>query len=268
MEEKIMKMIKGFLISLQFLTALPIKMNLPMDKTHIEKSIKMFPMLGLFQGVLYSLLLYVLTEWTSLSFMAVAFAVWLFTILLTGGIHLDGWMDTSDAYFSYQDREKRLEIMQDPRTGAFGVLAVIILLSTRFLFIYEITIFDNNLALLLIALIPFFSKSVMGIMLLTIPAAKKDGLASFFGKAGNSSTLKVYPFYLAFLLGCMLFTDIQFMLPSLVLTVIAIGCYFFIRKISVTSFGGITGDVLGASAEGMENILWMTLWLLHYFAMG
>ncbi|WP_206207718.1 adenosylcobinamide-GDP ribazoletransferase [Virgibacillus indicus] len=263
-----MKMIKSFLISLQFLTAFPIKMNLPMDKTHIEKSIKTFPLLGLFQGILFSLLLYVLTEWTSLSLLAVAFAVWLFTILLTGGIHLDGWMDASDAYFSYQDREKRLEIMQDPRTGAFGVMAVIILLSSRFLFIYEITSFGNSLTLLLIGLIPFLSKSVMGTMLLTIPAAKKDGLASFFQKAGNSSTLKVYPFYLAALYVCILFIDNQFILPSLVLTLIAIGCYLFIRKISVTSFGGITGDVLGASVEGTENILWMTLWLLHYFAMG
>jgi adenosylcobinamide-GDP ribazoletransferase len=39
------------------------------------------------------------------------------------------------------------------------------------------------------------------------------------------------------------------------------------RKI-LSWFGGITGDVLGASVEGVELWLWLILWLLHYFAMG
>ena len=47
-------------------------------------------------------------------------------------------MDASDAFFSYRDRERRLEIMKDPRIGAFGVLRCLVLLSARFLFIYEI----------------------------------------------------------------------------------------------------------------------------------
>src|SRR5690606_9741307 len=132
-------MFKGLWISLQFFTSLPINKQIPMNRDNIDKCIKSIPLLGLFQGVLYSLLLYFLIEWTPFSYVAIAFLVWLFTIILTGGIHLDGWMDTSDAFFSYQNKEKRLEIMNDPRTGAFGVLSVIVLLSGRFLFLYEIT---------------------------------------------------------------------------------------------------------------------------------
>ncbi|WP_156289606.1 adenosylcobinamide-GDP ribazoletransferase [Oceanobacillus salinisoli] len=263
-----MKMIRGFLISLQFLTALPINMSLPMDKTHIEKSIQSFPLLGLLQGALYTSLLYVLIEWTPFSSVAIAFMIWLCTIIITGGIHLDGWMDASDAFFSYQDKGKRLEIMKDPRTGAFGVLSVLILLGSRFLFIYEIIGFVSGLSFYLIIFIPFLSKVVMGTVLLRVPAAKKDGLASFFKKAGNSSTLKIYPVYLVALLSFIAFIDIHFILPALTIVVVALGCSFFIQKKSVTWFGGITGDVLGASTEGTENILWMTLWLLHYFVMG
>ncbi|MEM5594857.1 adenosylcobinamide-GDP ribazoletransferase [Niallia circulans] len=47
-----------------------------------------------------------LNEYTPFTALAVAFIVWISTILLTGGLHLDGWMDASDAYFSYQDAKK------------------------------------------------------------------------------------------------------------------------------------------------------------------
>ncbi|PAV27987.1 adenosylcobinamide-GDP ribazoletransferase [Virgibacillus profundi] len=263
-----MKLIKGFLINLQFLTALPIKANLPMDQEYLEKSIRTFPLLGLFQGVLYSMLLYSLLEWTPFSPLAVVFIVWLFMIISSGGIHLDGWMDASDAFFSYQDKDKRVEIMKDPRTGAFGVLAVIILLSLRFLFIYEITMFASFQSFLLIMLIPFLSKGIMGVVLLTILPAKKDGLASFFRKAGKQGTLKVYPVYLIVLLGIITIFDADSVLLAIALTVSAFGCYLFIRRKAEKWFGGITGDVLGATVEGTETFLWMILWLLHYFVMG
>lgn len=262
-----MKMIRGFLICLQFLTAIPINKSFPMDKVHIEKSIQSFPLLGLLQGMIYSSLLYVLLEWSPFSALAIAFIIWLCTIVVTGGIHLDGWMDASDAYFSYQDKAKRLEIMQDPRMGAFGVLSVFVLLSSRFLFIYEITSFANEVSYLLILLIPFLSKIVMGMVLLKVPAAKKDGLASFFKQAGKASTLHIYAVYFVLLLGIFGFIDKELILLAFPLVVLALGCYVFIRKKSITWFGGITGDILGASVEGTENILWMILWILHYFVM-
>jgi len=127
MEQGNMKTIRGFLIAVQFLTAIPIHKHLPMDREDIERSIRAFPLLGFVQGCLYSSFLFCLVEWTPFSPLAAAFLLWLFTMVLTGGIHLDGWMDVTDAYFSYQQKEKRLEVMKDPRIGAFGVLSVILL---------------------------------------------------------------------------------------------------------------------------------------------
>jgi len=267
------KFITGFLITIQFLTALPIKKSLPMEKDYMEKSIQSFPLLGLFQGILYSALLYFILEWTPFSTLAIAFIIWLATILITGGIHLDGWMDMSDAYFSYQDKEKRLEIMKDPRTGAFGVMSLLVLLSSRLLFIYEVIQFAKLYTFLLIILIPFLSKIVMGLVLLLIPAAKKEGLASFFKNAAKKNTLYIYPIYIIVLFALICMIDLTFILPVLLFVLVTVGCYFFIRQKTVKHnspaviFGGITGDILGASGEGTENILWMTLWLLHYFAM-
>ena len=43
-------------------------------------------------------------------------------LLVTGGFHLDGYMDTMDALHSYQKKEKKLEILKDPHIGAFSVI--------------------------------------------------------------------------------------------------------------------------------------------------
>ena len=174
-------------MSIQFFTSIPIPYEVPMDRVHIEKAIKTFPLLGLLQGMFYAFLLYGLIQWTPLSPLAAAFFVWLALIVLTGGIHLDGWMDASDAFFSYRDRQKRLEIMKDPRVGAFGVLSVMVLLSARFLFIYEISLRAVDATFVLIVLIPFLSKSVMGILLIKVRAAKEEGLGTLFKQACNSA---------------------------------------------------------------------------------
>ena len=48
------------------------------------------------------------------------------SIVLTGGIHIDGFMDTMDAVNSWQDREKKLEIMKDSHIGAFSVIMLLL----------------------------------------------------------------------------------------------------------------------------------------------
>lgn len=262
-----MKFMKGLLINIQFFTAIPITLELPMDKEHLRKAVQAFPLLGLIQGIVYSVVLYLSFEYTPFSHLTIAFLLWLVTILLTGGIHLDGWMDASDAYFSYQDQGKRLEIMKDPRTGAFGVLSILVLLSCRFLFIYESTAKVENILFIMIAAIPFLSKSIMGVLLLTVKSAKNEGLGTLFQSAAKPKTLWPYPIYVVGLLFLVfLLMKEEFLLISLLILVAAC-CLFFFRRNAVKWFGGITGDVLGAAVEGTELILWMTVWLLHYFVM-
>lgn len=243
-------------------------MNLPMDAAHMKRAVGMFPLLGILQGGMYSVLLYTLVEWTPLSSVSIAFILWLAWIFFTGGLHLDGWMDASDAFFSYRDKEKRLEIMSDPRTGAFGVLSAIVLLSGRYLFLYEIIQFVHSYTYIVILFIPFFSRGVIGVLLVLAPLAKNEGLAAFFRERLSKISLLFYPFYcIVVLIGLSLFIPV--IAPVfLLLLASACLCFLFIRKKSVHWFGGITGDVLGASAEGTEWLLWMIVWLWHYAGMA
>lgn len=261
-----MSWIKGFLINLQFFTTIPIRFALPMDKKHLERAIQTFPLLGLLQGSIYAATLFAIVDWTPFSALAAAFAIWLASIFVTGGIHLDGWIDSSDAFFSYGDKDKRLEIMKDPRTGAFGVLSVVVLLSAKFFFIYEIITRLQSATYLLAIAIPFLSKMLMGILLVSVKPARNEGLGALFKNASSKRTLWIYPVYLLLFAATSFLTGLYIGFASYVLAAILV--FLFLRKKIIEWFGGMTGDTLGASVELTEVLLWMTMWLLHYFAMG
>lgn len=263
-----MRLLRGFLINLQFLTMIPIRWQLPMDKDHLRRSIQTFPILGLLQGGVYAAIWYGLIHWTPLTDEAVAFFVLIATILFTGGMHLDGWMDTSDAFFSYRDKEKRLEIMSDPRVGAFGVLSVILMLSSRWLFFYEMTRFVQPFTYVLVAMVPILSKTLLGQFLIKIPTAKDSGLGYLFQQAVKKDSLRVYYFYLIVLFFGLYVLNPLWSLYGLFLFGGMLFFSFYFRRKIVQGFGGITGDILGASVEGVEWLLWLILWLLHYCVMG
>lgn len=255
--------VNGLILSIQFFTIIPIRKEIPLSTINVERMIQMFPLLGLFQGLLFSSLVYTLYEWTVLSTFAVAFFLWLLTIVITGGFHLDGWIDTSDAFFSYRDQNKRLAIMSDPKVGAFGVLSVIVLLVARLFFIVDMFYVADPPYLLLIVL-PIFGKMFMGLVICRVPVAKQEGLGYLFQKSHRRSTFYIYVIFLLLFIYLFRFDWIILCLMIGLLFIV----YLFLRKSIVRNFGGVTGDVAGAAVEGMELLLWMIVWLSQYGVMG
>jgi adenosylcobinamide-GDP ribazoletransferase len=262
-----MSYIKALLIIIQFFTILPIRKELPMDQKHLSLSVSFFPILGLLLGLIYAGFASVLINTTPLSNLSITFFIWLSMIILTGGIHLDGWMDTSDAYFSYQDKEKRLDIMKDPRTGAFGVISLFVLLSAKFLFIYEAVVNQNEMVVSMLILIPIYSRLLMGIVLINIKSSKKEGLAFFFQKNCSPHTMRYYYLFIIILLTTIYFEKPEVFFNSFILLIVTLLFFLILYKKIKQWFGGITGDVLGATVEGGEVLLWMIVWLLQYTVM-
>ena len=73
---------------------------------------------------------------------------------------MDGFIDLSDAFFSYKDRAKRLEILDDPRVGAFGVMAVVFLVVGKIIIVAEVLSFDSFHWIFLYAYPFFFTRNV------------------------------------------------------------------------------------------------------------
>lgn len=95
------------------------------DREDMKYSIGLFPLVGIAVGGLFLLF----TGWTSgrIPLLAQVLIAAVIPILVTGGIHADGFMDTSDALHSWADRDKKLQILSDPHIGAFSVLSLLVL---------------------------------------------------------------------------------------------------------------------------------------------
>jgi adenosylcobinamide-GDP ribazoletransferase len=113
---------KRFALAVSFLTVIPLRLNEPPHPGDLGKAAGWFPVIGAVIGGL------VVAAYYGLSFIfpplpagARAASVW---IELTGGLHLDGLTDCFDGMLNASSRERRLEIMKDPRLGTFGGIGV------------------------------------------------------------------------------------------------------------------------------------------------
>ena len=99
---------------------------------------------------------------------------WLFflPLFVTGGFHMDGFMDTKDALSSYQGKEKKLEILKDPHIGAF---AVIHLLSYLLLALGFASVIEGTKAVVAVSAAFFLSRCLSGLSVIHFPGAKKEG---------------------------------------------------------------------------------------------
>ncbi|HEV8635037.1 MAG TPA: adenosylcobinamide-GDP ribazoletransferase [Chloroflexota bacterium] len=97
--------------------------------------------------------------------------------LVTGGLHLDGLMDTADGVFGGRTRERRLEIMRDSRVGAYGALAAGLALLGQYACLVELGRTERLLALVVALTL---GRWAMALALGLFPAARTDGLGAAY----------------------------------------------------------------------------------------
>lgn len=161
-------------------------------------------------------------------------------VMITGGFHVDGFMDTMDAFHSYQPREKKLEILKDSHIGAF---AVIMLGLYGMIYIGAFSeIADKRLVRIVCAGF-FLARCLSGISVVSFPSAKKDGMLYLFAGSSQKAIVK----WLLYLqsMACILFMLRQFLYAGVIVAAaafLAFGYYYYRTK---KELGGITGDTAG-----------------------
>lgn len=118
-----MRWIKRLVLMIQFLTHIPIPVNLEAGNEDFGKGLVLAPLVGIMIGGILALAFWLLQGLLSPFVLAVLLMV--LYIILTGGLHLDGLGDTFDGLFSNRSRERILEIMRDSRVGTNAVLALV-----------------------------------------------------------------------------------------------------------------------------------------------
>ena len=120
-----MKYIQAFFMSLGMFSSIPCPYR-PWNEKARHLMLVFLPLVGLVLGLIWYAI-YLLMERTGISIQLQTAVLMLYPYLITGFIHLDGFMDTSDALLSGRPLEEKLRILKDPHTGAFAVISVAIL---------------------------------------------------------------------------------------------------------------------------------------------
>jgi len=159
-------------------------------------------------------------------------------IVLSGGIHMDVFLDTVDAKSSYAPKEKKLEILKDPHTGAFAIIFGMVYVLIYFAFCNEIT----AETILLFAMCHPFSRILSGLSLITFSRAKKDGMAASFGTAASGKVKWILIGELIIYAGILLYLSLPY---GIVILAAGTAAFIYYRLISHKEFGGTTGDLAG-----------------------
>ena len=104
------------------------------DSRYTSLMLGFLPLIGLLIGIIWAVLYYALVT-LGFQFLVVAFFVTLIPLFLCGFMHMDGFMDVSDAIMSRRDLAERQRILKDSNTGAFAVISVIFMILGYFCFL-------------------------------------------------------------------------------------------------------------------------------------
>lgn len=248
----------GILLALQFFTSIPVSKELPMEKKDVTLMYIALPFVGGLIGLaMYGITLLFVHGIGTGPLLAAVFVV-VAGAALTGGLHMDGFADVGDAFFSYRERDKRLEILDDPRIGAFGTMAILMLVIVKVALFHELIMRNSGLLPLFIA-IPFLARGGMNLFFATTRLAKEKGIAHFFkGKLGAGRLIVWSSVFGAIVLVVLGFMLQSIVVPVVVFVALAVGLFLF-RSWSLKHFGGVSGDLCGAFIEGMEALLWLAV---------
>lgn len=177
---------------------------------------------------------------------------------LTGMLHLDGWADCCDALVAPLSRERRLEVMKDPRLGSFGAAGLVLLLLVKLAALAELLApaADRPLrALLPLLLAPVLGRWAAVIAAAAFPLARPDGMGAAFRRGLGRREI-----ILATLTAAVLCAILGWRGPVLWAT--AGLTLLGLARLAVARLGGLTGDVYGALIELAETVALVAAGLL------
>lgn len=210
----------------------------PWEEKDKKYAICWFPAVGIPVGILFFLAFCVVEAWKVPSVLkgAVLTAV---PVFVTGGIHMDGFLDTCDARASFGSREKKLEILKDSHTGAFAVIYGCLYLL--FLFSFYSILTRRGAVLTSVGFV--VSRSLSGLASAVLPNARASGMLADLTRGSERRVTMLFMAGFLFLSGGWLLTAGAAGGGLVLLASAAV--WFRFRRMAIKEFGGITGDLAG-----------------------
>lgn len=227
----------AFNMAISMFTIIPLSKQLWEEKSG-KYIMTLYPIVGLIVGVIWYSMWWILDQ-IGVSSMLMAAILVATPYVLTGFIHLDGFMDVADALLSRRDREVKLRILKDSTVGAFAVIALGLIFMLKFASIY--TLVENRIGILGLIIIPIISRSLSGYFIL-----KEEPLSeSYFAKLFRDGSTRLHRYIIVIVVGIVLFISTFIGYNYLLMELIMIISGYLLVKNSIKELGGINGDVAG-----------------------
>jgi adenosylcobinamide-GDP ribazoletransferase len=254
----IKKEIRVFLTALMFFTRIPMPKNLGV--TDLNKSSRYFPLVGIIVGLIGALTFYgaffLFKDFWIASFLSLGA-----TLLVTGAFHEDGLADVADGFGGGWTKERILEIMKDSRVGAYGVIALIVVLGLKVSLVTKLT----N-ALILYVAAHSVSRVMPVFFLRFMHYSREDDQSKIKPLATQISWwglfIAMVTGLLPLVIAVLVFHFNVYLFLSLIpcgLLTLYLGWYF--KK----WIGGYTGDCLGATQQLNEVVFYLSVLALWRF---
>ncbi len=171
----------------------------------------------------------------------------LLPMILSGGIHMDGFCDTVDALSSHAPPEKKREILKDPHAGAFAVLGTGSYLLLAFACWTELP--RTGETVLTAGIYCVLSRALGGLASVVLPASGQTGLLASFSGAADRRAAAVLVLWIA---ACGAGLAALSPAGGAVSLALAGGWFLYVKKMSRREFGGMSGDLAGFLIAGSE----------------
>ncbi|MBX2854159.1 MAG: adenosylcobinamide-GDP ribazoletransferase [Rhodobacteraceae bacterium] len=236
---------RDVLIAATLLTRLPVRLPSEQVAARMPASFWAFPVIGVVVGLaaggVFAALASVGVAVGMAAAAALAVQIW-----VTGGLHEDGAADMADGFGGGHSGPRVLEIMRDSRIGAFGAMALVLVLLARWGALINVAPLEGVAALVVAGAAS--RAAVVGLMW-SLPPARADGLSALVGRPNDQSALIA----VAIGLGLTLFLGVAIAgfgaLAAILAGAVAV---WVIGQLAARRIGGQTGDVLGAAQQACE----------------
>lgn len=239
-----MKLLQSLVVAFSMYSKLPMP-RVEWDEENMKYAMCFFPLIGAVIGLSMYVMGRILFS-ISCSGLVRGAAFTLLPIMITGGIHMDGFMDTMDAISSWGDREKKLAILKDSHAGAFAILGMGCYL------VWSVAIWSEVKVQTLGVLTGIFvvSRALSGLSVVCFPQARKQGLVRTFRDGAKERIVQVTMGIYLLCAGCFMIWQNQVL--AFAAFAAAGGTFIYYKKMSTKQFGGITGDLAGYFLEVAE----------------
>jgi adenosylcobinamide-GDP ribazoletransferase len=242
----------GFLTALRFLTIIPLPGG-KISPREVGRSLAYFPAVGAIIGLILLGLNWVLGLILPQALVNILLVVSL--AIVSGGLHLDGFVDTCDGMVGHKTVRQRWRVMKDSRAGAFGIIGVCLLLLVKYVSLNSV---PAHWLVLTLLLMPALSRWAMVYAVFAYPYAKPSGLGKAFKQEASLSV---------FLVATVIALAIAVIPAQLAGLVIMLGVWIIVTAIAFYfkgRFGGLTGDAYGAINEIAEVLVLILVCLLAH----